>query len=111
MVHLVDRPPLTIGQGPRATLWFAVVPPAEAACYVRSEGLGGRTAAARVSEVLAAYLVPEAEDRRRRAPRSAACRRRGRDRPRWTRCTARSWPSEPIEQWRLDTVRPVTRRS
>ena len=62
MVQLVDRPPLTIGRGAGATQWFAVVPPAEAACYVRADGLRHEPRREGVSEVLAAYLVPEGSD-------------------------------------------------
>jgi hypothetical protein len=62
MVQLVDRPPLTIGRGSGATHWAAIVPPAEAACYVRTDGLQDEPRREGVSEVLAAYLVPEGGD-------------------------------------------------
>jgi hypothetical protein len=62
MVQLVDRPPLTVGAGSDATLWFAVVPPAEAACYVQADGLRDVQQREGVSEVLATYLVPEGGD-------------------------------------------------
>ncbi len=91
MVQLVDRPPLRMGRGSGATLWFAVVPPAEAACYVRAWGLEDTPRREGVPEILAAYLVPEGEDPKRRAPRRLACPRGSRPRSAGsTRCTARS---------------------
>jgi hypothetical protein len=68
MVQLVDRPPLRIGRGPGATLWFAVVPPAEATCYVRAQGLKDTPRRDGISEVLAAYLVPEGEETKGMTP-------------------------------------------
>src|SRR5262249_27955618 len=68
MVHLVDRPPVTAGRGTGATLWFAIVPPAEAACYVRAEGLRDAPRREGVPERLAAYLVPEGDDPRGTGP-------------------------------------------
>ncbi len=62
MVQLVDRPPVTTGRGTRATLWFAIVPPAEAACYIRAEGLAAAPRREGVPERLAAYRVAEGEE-------------------------------------------------
>jgi hypothetical protein len=64
MVHLVDRPPVTTGRGAGAMLWFAVVPSAEAACYVRAEGLRDARRREGVPEMLAAYLVPDGDEPR-----------------------------------------------
>jgi hypothetical protein len=70
MVQLVDRPPVTTGRGTHATLWFAIVPPAEAACYVRADGLKGTPRREGVPERLAAYLVPEGDEQRGGGPAS-----------------------------------------
>jgi hypothetical protein len=106
MVELVDRPPIRIGRGPDATLWFAVVPPKEATCYVRAQGLKDTPRREGISEVLAAYLVPEGGD------------------PEGTALAPESLPpgvaaeigrvdamhrailtGQPIEQWRFEAVR------
>lgn len=39
MVQLVDRPPLSLGQGPEKSRWLAIVPPADQVSYVRVEGV------------------------------------------------------------------------
>ena len=39
MVHLVDRPVLRLGQGPRATRWLAIVPPTDFVSYIRADGV------------------------------------------------------------------------
>lgn len=107
-VRLVDRPTLTTGRGSSATEWIAVVPPVEAACYVRAEGLeeeptrreGG------VSEVLAAYLVPEGNDPKAPGPPPASLP------PGVAAEIARVdanhraiLTGQAIDQWRFDAVR------
>ncbi len=106
MVQLVDRPPLEIGRGSGATLWFAVIPPAEAACYVRAEGLENPPRREGISEVLAAYLVPEEGDLKRTGPAPeslppAVAAEIGRvDAMHRAILT-----NQPTEQWRFETVR------
>jgi hypothetical protein len=106
MVQLVDRPPLTIGRGSGATLWFAVVPPPEAACYVRAEGLRDAPRRDGVSEVLATYLVPEGSDPNSPGPAPGSlppavaveiAQLDAMHRAILTR--------QPIERWRFDTIR------
>ncbi len=58
MVRLVDRPPVGIGQGSGAGLWYAIVPPDKAACYVHEDGLREIPRIQGVPERLASYLVP-----------------------------------------------------
>jgi hypothetical protein len=105
-VQLVDRPPVSIGRGAGATLWYAVVPPADAACYVRAEGLRQPPRRQGVSEVLASYMVPVGEDPKAPGPASetlppGAMAEIGR-----VDAMHRSILAEqPIEQWRLDAVR------
>ncbi|MFO0889451.1 MAG: hypothetical protein U0790_09965 [Isosphaeraceae bacterium] len=111
MVHLVDRPPLRFGPTSSASRWLAIVPPAETTFFVRFDALEwcppdpGRAAPA---EVLASYEEPAA-DGKGREQRAAA---------------SRAWPpevsaeierldgvyrvivsSQPIEQWRFETLR------
>ncbi len=106
MVQLVDRPPVSIGRGASATVWFAVVPPADAACYVRAEGLRQPPQHQGVSEVLAAYMVPVGEDPKTLGPTPGllppgAVAEIGR-----VNALHRSILAEqPIEHWRLDAVR------
>jgi hypothetical protein len=38
MVNLVDRPPITAGQGTTSTSWYAIIPPAGVVRYVRADG-------------------------------------------------------------------------
>ena len=112
MVQLMDRSPVTIGRGSAATLWFAVVPPGKAACYVRAEGLKDVPRREGVSEVLAAYLVPEGEDPKARGPPGNRCRRASRPRSGGlTRRTARSWRSSRSSAGVSTRSGPITRRS
>ncbi len=106
MVQLVDRPPVSIGRGDGATLWFAVVPPADAACYVRAEGLRQPPRRQGVSEVLASYMVPMGEDSKTLGPApgplpTGAMAEIGRVDAMHRAILA----EQPIEQWRLDAVR------
>jgi len=39
MVQLVDRPPLSLGQGPEKTRWLAIVPPSDQVSYVHAKGV------------------------------------------------------------------------
>jgi hypothetical protein len=106
IVRLVDRSPVSIGQGAGATFWYAVVPPADAACYVRAEGLRQPPRRQGVSEVLASYMVPVGEDPKTPGPAPGtlppgAMAEIGR-----VDAMHRSILAEqPIEQWRLDAVR------
>src|SRR5207237_4061337 len=62
VVQLVDRPPLSVGRGAAATLWYAIVPPSGAVCAIRVEGTKGvGPSRAPAAERLAAYLVEEDE--------------------------------------------------
>lgn len=106
MVRLVDRPPLTIGRGPNATRWLAVVPPAGAACYVRADGLREEPKREGVPEVLAAYLVPEWDVTKTSGPGPGALP------PGVAAEIARVdadhraiLTTQPIDRWRLDAVR------
>ena len=114
MVQLVDRPPLSLGQGPEKSRWLAIVPPADQVSYVRVEGVRWLTPTPPVppaAEVRASYEEPmppnQAAKQRSSPPRASS-----------------SWPpgvsaelqridgiyqviiaSQPIEQWRFETVR------
>ena len=112
MIQLVDRPTLTIGQGPKRSRWLAIVPPAELLSYIK-------TSAVRLgppfqldssnTEILASYEEPR--------PASKAATGQSADH-------STDWPpdlraeleridgmfkvivaSQPLEQWRLETVR------
>jgi hypothetical protein len=109
MLQLVDRLPLAVGRGATATLWFAIVPPAGAVCYIRVEGTRGLAPPrAPGSETLAAYGIEEPEDARSEAgtistaslPAEVAAEI-GRIESMHLAILA----SRPIEQWRLDPVR------
>jgi hypothetical protein len=103
-VRLVDRPTLTIGRGTNVRRWLAIVPPTGAACFVRADGLREPPPREGVPEVLAAYLVPEGEDPKAGGPGAlppgvAA---------EMTRVDADHraiLTTQPIDRWRLDTVR------
>jgi len=114
MVQLVDRPPLSLGQGPEKSRWLAIVPPTDQVSYVRAEGVRWLTPTPPVppaAEVRASYEEPmppnQAAKQRSNPPRAPS-----------------SWPpgtsaelqridgiyqviiaSQPIEQWRFETVR------
>ena len=82
------------------------MPPAEAACYVRSDGLGGAPGRQGISEVLAAYLVPEAEDPKKPGPAVGSLPTGVAAELARVDAMHRTILAErPIEQWRLDTVR------
>jgi hypothetical protein len=108
MVRLVDRSPLAVGRGAAATLWFAIVPPSEAACYIRDEGTRGLAPArAPASERLAAYLIEE-EDARSAAgkiPTASLPADVAAEIGRIEAMHRAILASRPIEQWRLDSVR------
>jgi hypothetical protein len=60
MVQLVDRPPIQIGRGTGATVWYAIVPPQGMVCYIRAGGTKGiAPPPGPIAETLAAYLVEE----------------------------------------------------
>jgi hypothetical protein len=62
MVRLVDQNPLRIGSGPTATVWYAIVPPADVACYVRSEATRKiDSSPAPATEIRASYEAPQEE--------------------------------------------------
>jgi hypothetical protein len=106
MVQLADRPPLKTGRGTGATQWLAIVPPAEAACFVRADGLQQPLRREGVSEVLAAYLVPEGSDPKVPGPSPESLP------PGVSAEVARVdanhraiLTGESIDQWRFDAVR------
>jgi hypothetical protein len=106
MVQLVDRPLLTIGRGSGATQWFAVVPPAEATCYVRADGLRDAPRREGVSEVLAAYLVPEGGDPKAPGPTPESLPPGvGAEIARVDATHRAILSGQSIDQWRLDAVR------
>ena len=106
MVQLMDRPPIPIGRGSGATLWFAIVPPAEAACYVRAEGLRDAPRREGISEVLAAYLVPEGDDPKGRGPLPESLPPNvAAEIGRVDAMHRAILVEQPVEHWRLDTVR------
>ena len=116
MVQLVDRPPLSLGQGPEKSRWLAIVPPADQVSYVRAEGVRWLTLTPTppvppAAEVRASYEEPM-------PPKQAAKQRSN------PRRAPSSWPpgvsaelqridgisqviiaSQPIEKWRFETVR------
>ncbi len=107
LVRLVDRPPLTIGQGDEASLWFAIVPPDGAVCYIRSEGIEEVTPPSPpVAERLAGYLADE--DSRTEAgklPITALPADVGVEIRRLDAMHQAILVGQPIEQWRFENVR------
>jgi hypothetical protein len=114
MVQLVDRPPLSLGQGPEKTRWLAIAPPSDQVSYVHAKGVHWVSPTPPVppaAEVRASYeepMPPDQAGRQRASPPSSPS----------------SWPpdisadlqridamyrvivaSQPIEQWRFETVR------
>ena len=113
-VQLIDRPPLNIGQGPKTSRWLAIVPPENQVSYIRAAGvrlLSPTPAAPPAAEVRALYEKPmpanQPANQQSRSPAAPS-----------------SWPpgvsaelqridglyqviiaSQPIEQWRFETVR------
>ena len=113
MVQLVDRPPLVVGEGPKKTRWLAIVPPAGQVAYVHAAG---------IRWVKPTPPVPPAAATRAsfERPGPAPASKPGSSTPE----TPSSWPpgvsaelqridgiyqvivsSQPIEQWRFETVR------
>jgi hypothetical protein len=102
LVRLVDRPPLTMGQGAGASLWIAIVPPDGALCYIRSDGIEEVTPPSPpVPERLAAYRVDEAE----KVPISAMPADVGAEIQRLDALHHAILVGQPIEQWRFESVR------
>jgi hypothetical protein len=73
MVRLVDRPPLRVGRGAAATVWYAIVPPAEGACYIRAAGARKvESSRAPAAEIQASYVaVQEAQSPAARSAKDA----------------------------------------
>jgi hypothetical protein len=114
MVQLVDRPPLSIGQGSKASRWLAIVPPADQVSYVRALGVRWSTPARPVPPAVLARASYEEPMQ----PGQAARPQSG------SSPASSSWSpeiaaelqridgiyqviiaSQPIEQWRFETVR------
>ncbi len=114
MVQLVDRPPLSLGQGTKTSRWLAIVPPAGQVSYIRAAGVHWLTQPTPpippVAETRASYDEPISHDAAK--PGSGASG------------ASSTWPagvsaelqridgmyqviiaSQPIEQWRFETVR------
>jgi hypothetical protein len=107
VVRLVDRPPLTTGQGAAASVWFAIVPPEGALCYVRSDGLEAVTPPSPpIAERRAAYL-PGEDDRAgvERIPIGAVPADIGAEIRRIDGMYRSILVNQPIEEWRFDTIR------
>ncbi len=106
MVRLVDQPPLRLGRPPGATDWLAIVPPAGARCYIRSEELDDEPHRDGVPEVLATYLVPQDDGQKgtgtaaRALPPEAMA-----EITRLDRMHREILAGQPIERWALDPVR------
>jgi hypothetical protein len=107
MVRLVDRPPLSVGRGDKATLWLAIVPPEGSLCFVRTDGIKAVSPPVPpVTERLATYLV--AQDNRAGAdqdlsngvPADVAAEIRRID-----AMHRAILAGQPIDQWRFDNVR------
>ncbi len=107
MVRLVDRPPLKVGTGPTATVWYAIVPPPDLACYIRSEGIRKiESAPAPATEIRASYVAAQAVHSPAARPKSAGL-------PPDVTAEIRSVESmvesikksRPIEQWQFESAR------
>jgi hypothetical protein len=114
MVQLIDRPPLRSDKGPNSSLWLAIVPPADLLSYVRASGvrwLKPESPQAGAAETRASYeeSTPPGQTATPQFSPPAG---------------SSSWPpgtaaelqridgvfqtiisSQPIEQWRFETVR------
>ena len=114
MVQLVDRPPLSIGQGPKASRWLAIVPPADHVSYVRALGVRWLTPARPVPPAVlarASYEEPmqpsEAVERRSGSSRASSSRSPeiAAELQRVDGIYQVIIASQPIEQWHFETVR------
>lgn len=101
MVRLVDRPPVAIGQGPGAGLWYAVVPPDAASCYVRDHGLREIPRTQGVPERLASYLVPKDDPKAEGSLPPAVAG----EMARLDDLHRTILKSQPIDRWRFEDVR------
>jgi hypothetical protein len=57
VVRLVDRPPLELGQGRSARVWYAIEPPRDQCCYIRAGRTRALRAAQHATEALQAAYV------------------------------------------------------
>jgi hypothetical protein len=115
LVQLVDRPPLLFGQGADQVRWLAIVPPADQTFYVHAGG---------VSFLSPTLAVPPSAEIRASYEESGPERKTGGQSRGAPTGPASSWPhditaeleridgmfqaivaSQPIEQWRFETVR------
>ena len=97
VVKLLDRPPLTLGQGAKARTWRAIAPGEDAVRYVRADGV-------RLDPVLSGASPPVPDDLTRASmageiPPGIAAELASVDSLR------RSIKSSPVEQWDLEPAR------
>ena len=106
-VRLVDCKPLTVGVGKKANVWVAIVPPDGARCYVRTDGIQeDRLAIPTAAERLVSNQVSQDDPidtepaLSEKIPADVAAEIRRIDAMHHTILA-----SQPIEQWRFDSVR------
>jgi hypothetical protein len=113
MVQLIDLPPLTLGRGAGASRWLAIVPPPDQADYVRAEGVRWTSPsppAKPAAEVRASYQGrgpdgPSQGRGQKTSPSSPWPPEVSAELERIDAMGRAILASEPIEQWRFETVR------
>jgi hypothetical protein len=115
LVQLVDRPPLLLGQGPDRVRWLAIVPPSDQTFYIHANGVRWLVPSPPIppsAEVRASYEEPA----RKRQPAGQSQERATGSTPAWTHEISADLEridgmfraivaSQPVEQWRFETVR------
>ena len=108
MVQLVDRPALSMGQGPTKARWLAIVPPSDHVLYIHADGVRWLSTASTppippAAEVRASYEAPRPSSQASSSSSSPPEISTELERIDAT-CKA-IIASQPIERWRFETVR------
>jgi hypothetical protein len=103
MVRLIDRPPLEIGEGNSATVWYAIMPGSTEVRYIRAGSTRAvATPKAHVDEIQAAYVPAQDASSSPANPLPAPFKTEIEN----LESMQRSIVSDhPIEQWRFEAVR------
>jgi hypothetical protein len=111
MVQLVDRPPLRLGRGTGAACWRAIVPPPDFVSYIRADGVRWAMPTPPdppVAERRASYEEPIGASRgedRKTIPPSSLPADISSELERIDAMYRAILASQPMEQWRFETVR------
>jgi hypothetical protein len=103
MVRLIDRPPLKIGRGQSATVWYAIMPASSEIRYIRANGTRAiASPRPQAAEIQAAYAPARDAPSAPGQPLPAPLKTEIENLESMQRAIV---SDQPIEQWRFEAVR------